>query len=167
MKKMNLSVLDTEKFANMCKSLAYGEGVYGVSEEALRDFFELEEVPTKGEWHACPLEGAYARGVHVYHYGSDGEPDGHNYDFWFPTGWYWEMGTLVEYYGWMDDDDFCEILRHNVPWTTAMLREVYVRGDAIHDWERGGNMNDYGEQELLDSLLCKIGAPDLATFTRY
>jgi len=166
MKNMMLNILNTENFANLCKILAYGEGVYGVSGEALRDFFELE-TPTKGEWYACPLEGAYTRGVHVYHCDKYEEPDGHNYDFWFPRGWYWEMGIPVEYYGWMDDDDFCEILRSNTPWTTEMFKEIYRRGDALSDWERGGNLNDYEEQEFLDSLLVKLGAPDLATFTRY
>ena len=36
----------------------------------------------------------------------------------------------------MDNIDFGEILRNNIPWTTAMLREIYRRGGALHDWER-------------------------------
>lgn len=175
MKNMMLNTVNTENFANLCNK--HPLGIYNVSSEDLVRFFDLP-YPNKGMWCALPIGRTYAiplneyngNGILLYHCNTDGVPDGIDFTFWLPQGgWYWNLseGKLVEDYSEMDNIDFVEVLRNNKPWTYTMLREIYRRGDALSDWERGGNLNDYEEQELLDSLLVKIGAPDLATFTKY
>lgn len=166
MKKFMLNTVDTEKFANLCNK--HSLGIYTVPSKDLGKFFDLPYQDI-GQWNATPMNSR-TNGVHLYHCNKNGTPDGVGFDFWFPQagGWYWNSeGKIEEDYSEMDNIDFHEVLKYNTPWTTAMFKEIYRRGDALSDWERGGNMNDYGEQELLDSLLVKIGCPDLATFSRY